>query len=78
MTIMLAFHPAYGLTTEEGQRIDVDRHAREWAGAEPKVTGCRIVEAHPAADHHSLWTVTVDLSFADDPQPTLWAVEVEA
>lgn len=72
MTVILAFHATYGLTTEAGQRTDVERQAREWAAAEPKVTGCRIVSSHHVEDHHSLWSVTVELSFIEDAQQSLW------
>jgi hypothetical protein len=74
VTITLAFHHAYGITTEPAQRVDVERQAREWAAAEPKVTGCRIVKSERTATASDLWAVTVELSFIEDPQPTLWGV----
>jgi hypothetical protein len=74
MTITLAFHHGYGITQEHAQRIDVARQAREWAAAEPKVTGCRIVKSERTGTATDLWAVTVELSFIGDSQPTLWAV----
>lgn len=68
MRLALALHSTYTLSPEE-QRADVERQAKEWAAAEPKVTGCRIVSVEkPSA---GAWCVTVDLSFVQDQQPTL-------
>jgi hypothetical protein len=75
MTITLAFWVDYGITTEPGQRANVERQAHEWAEAEPRITACRIVKAERSdSEPPNRWHVTVDVDF-DSAHPdnmTLW------
>jgi hypothetical protein len=65
MTLTLHFWSAYGLTSEQDERLDVERQAREWAGAETNVTACRIVKVdRPYPDRLHWWEITVDLDIA--------------
>ena len=74
MTLTLAFWSAYGLTTEQDRRLDVERQAHRWADAEPNITACRIVKAEPAPDRPFWWSVTVDLDIeeAHPDNLTIW------
>jgi hypothetical protein len=70
VTIVLHFWAAYGLTSEQDERLNVERQAHEWAAAEPKVTACRIVKAErPYPERPHWWHVTVDLDVAEEPHP---------